>query len=278
MLALLLSLQVAFANLPNQMGSVETPSSTQTASTVQPKELQGIGVTEKLGTQLNLDEVVRNENGESVPLRTFFNGNKPAILSLVYFACPGLCNFHLNGLIEGMKPMDWSPGQKFDVIAMSFDPHEGPDLAKAKKATYMKMYERPGTENGFHFVTADEATIKRITEAVGFAYKWDEAQKQWAHGSAGIVVSPTGKVTRYLHGIMFDAPTIKMALNEGGQGKVGSIVDAMVMYCFKYDPQQSKYVLYAFRLVQLGGVVIIIVLGLLLVPAWLRARRQEPGV
>ncbi|MFN7728175.1 MAG: SCO family protein [Bdellovibrio sp.] len=272
-----MTLQMALANLPNQMGSIEKPSITDTASTARPKELENIGITEKLGTQLNLEEVVRNENGENVTLGSFFKPGRPVILSLVYYACPGLCNFHLNGLIEGLKPMDWSAGQKYDVIALSFDPQENAELAKAKKATYMKLYERHGTENGFHFLTADEPTIKRITESVGFAYRWDESQKQWAHGSAGIVASPTGKVTRYLHGIMYDAPTIKMALNEAGQGKVGTIVDAMIMYCFKYDPKQSKYVIYAFRLVQLGGVLIILALGFLLVPMWLRSRRETPG-
>lgn len=240
-----------------------------------PRELQNVGIEEKLGDHLNLDETVRDENGNLVPLRTYFTGEKPVILSLIYFACPGLCNFHLNGLVEGLKQVDWSPGQKFEVLALSFDPKEGADLAANKKASYMKMYDRPGTENGWHFLTADEATVKRITEKVGFSYRWDERQQEWAHASAAILISPKGKIARYLHGIMFDAPTLKLGLNEAGQGKVGTLIDKMIWYCFHYDPQQSKYTVYAFRLVQLGGGLMVLVLGALLLPTWLRARRQE---
>ncbi len=276
MLGLVLFLQLAFANLPNQnqLGSIESPSAKAAASTVMPKELEGIGITEKLSTQLNLDEMVRDESGNTVPLRTYFSSGRPVIFSPVYFNCPGLCNFHLNGLIDGLKPMDWSVGQKFDVIAISFDGNEGAALAQAKKETYMKQYNRPGTESGWHFLTADQATVNRLMDAVGFGFRWNENEKQWAHSSAAIMISPTGMVTRYLHGIMFDAPTIKMALNEAGNGQVGSFVDKMVMYCFKYDPQQSKYVVYAFRLVQIGGGLIVVVLGLLLFPAWRRARQE----
>jgi protein SCO1/2 len=260
---LALSLQ-AGANSPSNMTSDEKP-----------RELEGIGITEQLGTTLNLDEMVRNEKGESVPLRSFFGGHKPVILSFVYFSCPGLCNFHLNGLTETLKQVDWSVGEKFDVVALSFDSKEKPDLAAGKKDSYVKMYDRAGTENGWHFVTADEAAIQRLTSQAGFKFKWDEEQKQWAHASAAILVTPEGKIARYLHGIMFDAPTVKMALNEAGEGRVGSFVDKMIWYCFHYDPRQSKYTLYAFRLVQLAGGLMVLLLGLLLIPHWLRARRQS---
>lgn len=241
-------------------------------ATEKPQEFKDVGIKENLGTTLNLDEQVRDENGNLVPLRSFF-GKRPVIFSPVYFSCPGLCNFHLNGLTEALKSLDWSVGQKFDVVAMSFDSHEGADLAKMKKHNYLGVYDRAGTENGWHFVTADEPTVKRIMTQLGFSYRWDEEQKQWAHASAAILISPDGKISRYLHGIMFDPETLKMGINEAGQGKVGTFVDKMIWYCFHYDPHQSKYVLYAMRLVQLGGALMIVLLGLLLVPAWKKNRR-----
>ena len=254
----------AMADLPKRMGSQEQPS-----------EFKDIGIKENLGGSLNLNEMVRNEKGELVKLGTYFDGQRPVILSPVYFSCPGLCNFHLNGLTEALKDVDWSPGHKFQVLALSFDAKETPELAEKKKNAYMKMYNRPGTEEGFHFLTADAETVKRITAAAGFTYRWDEEQKQWAHASAAIVLTPDGKIARYLHGIIFDAPTLKMALNEAGQGKVGGFVDQMIWFCFHYDPHQSKYTLYAARLMQVGGALMVLLMAAFLIPAWLRSRRLD---
>lgn len=253
----------AQAQMPKTMTSDEKP-----------REFKDVGIKENLGLMVNLDEQVRDENGQLVPLRSFFH-NRPVIFSPVYFSCPGLCNFHLNGLTETLKSIDWSVGQKFDVVAMSFDSREGADLAQHKKQNYLKVYDRAGTESGWHFVTADEATIQRLMKQVGFSFRWDEEQKQWAHASAAILLTPDGKIARYLHGIIFDPATLKMGINEAGQGKVGSFVDKMIWYCFHYDPHQSKYVLYAFRLVQLGGLITVFLVGLLLVPAWRKSRRTS---
>jgi len=139
----------------------------------------------------------------------------------------------------------------------------------------MKAYGRPGTERGFHFLTADLDNIKAVTASVGFKYRWNSEQKAWDHSSAAILVSPDGKIVRYLHGIIFDPNTLKMGLNDAGQGKVGTIVEQLVWYCFHYDPKQSKYVLYAFRVMQLGGGLMVLALALLLLPQWRRWRRRE---
>lgn len=243
-----------------------------------PRELEGIGISEKLGVQLDLSLLVRDEQGQMVPLSRFFDGNHPVILSPVYFSCPGLCNFHLNGLTDTLKTLEWSIGDKFQLIALSFDARETAEVATKKKNNYLKVYNRSGAEKGWHFLTADQETINKITQAVGFQYKWNEEAKEWAHASAAIVITPDGKISRYLHGIVFEKNDIKFALGEATNGRIGSLVDRMVWYCFKYDPHQSKYTLYAFRLVQLGGVIMILVLAALLVPHWLRSRRQEAGV
>lgn len=243
----------------------------------QAKGLEGIGIDEKLGGKIDLSLKVKDEYGKDVPLSSFFDGKHPVILSLVYFSCPGLCNFHLNGLTDALKLMDqeWTVGKKFKVLSVSFDSKETPDLAAKKKQTYMKLYGRSGAEEGWHFLTGDEGSIQNLTQSVGFKFKWDETQKEWAHASAAIIITPDGKISRYLPGILFKPQDIKLALNEAAEGKIGTIVDNLVLYCFKYDPQQSKYTLVAFNLMKMGGAVMVLVMVLWLLPVFIRSRKTK---
>jgi protein SCO1/2 len=245
----------------------------------QPKELEGVGIDQLLGGKIDLDLPFKNEEGQVVTLRSYFDGKHPVILSPVYFTCPGLCNFHLNGLTDALKVMekDWSVGGKFQVVSVSFDSKETPENAKTKKETYMKIYDRPNTEKSWHFLTGDEASVQALTKSLGFKFKWDEAGKEWAHASAAIIISPDGTISRYLPGIMFNPQDIKLAVIEAGDGKIGSVVDSLIMYCFKYDPHQSKYTLYAFNVVKAGGALMVLVLALWLLPVWVRARRERKG-
>jgi protein SCO1 len=243
-----------------------------------PEKLEGVKIEEKLNSQLDMNLHFKNETGEEVTLGSFFDGQTPVIISPVYFSCPGLCNFHLNGLTEGLKAMDWSIGGKFKVLSISFDHRETPDLAAKKKETYMKVYNRPGTESSWHFLTADEATIKAFTSSIGFNFRWNEKEKEWAHGSAAVVASPKGTVSRYLPGIMFDPKDIKFAVLEAGKGKVGSLVDQLILYCFQYNPHQSKYTLYASRVMKAGGGLMVLILAIWLLPIWYRARRHPSSV
>lgn len=236
------------------------------------RDAEKMGIQEKLGTTLDLNLPFTNEKGEQVVLGDYFKSHKPVVLSLIYYTCPGLCNYHLNGLFEGLKGVDWNPGEKFDVVAISFDPKEGPEVAGPKKQNYIDMYGRPDTAAGVHFLTANQETIAALTQKVGFSYKWDEPTKQWAHSSAAIFVSPEGKVTRYLHGIMFEPKDLRLALTEATDGKIGSFVDQMIWYCFMYDPQLSKYTIYAFRLVQIGGLLVVMFLMALVIPHWWKSR------
>lgn len=240
-------------------------------------ELEGVGITEQLGSKIDFDLVVKNEKGEEVKLGTFFDGKHPVILSPVYFSCPGLCNYHLNGLIDALKLMDkkWTVGDKFQVIAFSFDSKETSQMAASKKLAYMDMYARSGSENGWHFVTASEDIVQKLTQSVGFKFRWDEASKEWAHASAAIVITPDGTISRYLPGITFNQQDIRIALNEATDGKIGTIVDSLVLYCFKYDPSQSKYALVAFNLMKIGGALMVLVMVIWLLPVWLRSRRDN---
>ncbi len=239
-----------------------------------PRDLQGIGITEKVGEFVDKDLKFTDENGEAVTLAKYYDGTRPVVISLIYYACPGLCNLHLNGVIDSLKEVDWSAGDKFQYLAISFDPTEKPDLAAKKKKTYMDLYKRPDSEKGWHFLTADQTTIDQITKQLGFEYKWNEEAKEWSHASAAIVTTPQGKISRYLDGIMFEPKTFRMALVEATSGKIGTLVDRMIWYCSKYDPHLSKYSLYAVNVMKLGGIGIIILLATLMLPVWLRSRRR----
>lgn len=240
-------------------------------------ELEGVGLDEKLGGKIDLSLKVKDDNGQEVALGTFFDGKHPVIISPVYFSCPGLCNFHLNGLTDALKLMDkgWSVGSKYKILSVSFDSKETPDLAAKKKQTYMKLYDREGADKGWHFITADETTVQALTGSLGFKFKWDEASQEWAHASAAVIVTPSGTISRYLPGIMFNPQDIKLALNEAAEGKIGSVVDSLVLYCFKYDPHQSKYTLAAFNIMKLGGAVMVLVMVLWLLPIYIRSRRAK---
>ncbi len=244
----------------------------------QPKELAGVGIDEKLGHQLDLNMKFKNEQGQLVTLGSFFDGHLPVIISPVYFSCPGLCNFHLNGLTDGLKGMDWTVGEKFKVLSISFDSKETPALATKKKETYMKLYGRGGVEASWSFLTGDEENVKALTQAIGFKYHWNEQANDWAHASAALVVSPKGVITRYLPGILFEPKDIKLAVIESGKGQVGTFVDQLILYCFHYNPTQSKYTLAAFNIMKAGGGLTVLLIALWLLPLWYRGRRRPSSV
>lgn len=236
--------------------------------------LKGVGIDQKIGSMFPVDAEFRDENGKSVRLGQYLIPGRPLIVSPVYFGCRSLCNYHLNGLTDGLKGMDWNAGDKFQVLSISFDDHEGPELAKGKKDSYMKLYDRPKNADGWHFLTGDAKAIKAFTDSVGFKYHWNEEMQEWAHPSAAIVVSPEGKITRYLPGVFFRPQDIKLALNESMEGKLGTFVDRLVLFCFRYDEHQSKYSLMVSNIMKLGGILMILALLIWLIPFWLRSRRR----
>lgn len=240
-----------------------------------PKALTDVRIDQKLDAQLPLDLVFRNENGENVRLGDYF-GKKPVVLSLVYYQCPMLCNQVLNGMVTSFRVMSFAPGEEFEVVTISFDPHETPVLAAAKKKTYVDYLpegKRAKANEGWHFLTADEATIGRITDAVGFRYHFDEATNQFAHASAIYVATPQGKLARYFYGIEYAPRDLRLGLIEAADNKIGSPVDQLLLYCYHYDPATGKYGAVVMRIMQVAGVVTLIgIAGLLLA-----LRRRSPS-
>jgi protein SCO1/2 len=238
-----------------------------------PAGLSGVGIDQKLNQQVPLDLVFRDEFGRQAPLSTYFKPGKPVVLALVYFQCPMLCNMILNGVESSLKAVSFNPGQDFEVLAVSFDPTDTPEMAAAKKQTYLKRYNRPGTANGWHFLTGDEANIKALTASVGFRYKYDEATKQYAHASGITVLTPQGRTSRYFYGVEYAPRDLRLGLVEASQNKIGSPVDQMLLFCFHYDPATGKYGAIAMNMVRFAGAAFTLICGAFLLFAWRREIR-----
>lgn len=237
-----------------------------------PAALKDAIITEKLGAQLPLDTPFVDESGNEVALSQYFNQGKPVILSVVYFDCPGLCNFILNGLVGGMRLLKYNLSEHYDVITLSMDHRENSQLAAKKKASYLKEYGRLGSEAGWHFLTGTEENIRKVTETIGFGFRWDAESNQYAHSSGIFILSPTGKLTRLFYGVEFPSAQLRLALLEASEGRVGTLADRVMMFCFKYDPNKRGYALAAVRLVQAGAGLTLMMMGLWLWVFWRRQR------
>ncbi len=240
------------------------------AQPANPPILNDVGIDQKLDAQVPGDLTFTDENGATVQLSQYY-GKRPMVLTLVYYKCPMLCTMVLNDLNKVMGAMPMNVGEQFDVVTVSFDPSEGPDLAAKKKHQYVHSYGRPHAQEGWHFLTGDEANIKKLTSTVGFRYAWDEKWKQYAHASGIIVLTPDGKVSRYFYGVEYSAQDLRLALAEANQGKISMPAEQILLYCFHYDPTTGKYSLIVTRFVQLGAILTMGALGTF----WLVMYRQS---
>lgn len=230
------------------------------APTGLPAALKEVGIDQKLNQQLPIDASFKDETGADVKLGSYF-GKRPTVLSLVYYDCPMLCTQVLNGMIASFKTMSLKPGEDFDVLSISFDPRETPSLAAAKKAVYVNYLpeaKRASANSGWHFLTGDESNIRRVTEAIGFHYRFDQATKQFAHASAIYVVTPEGKLSHYFYGIEYAPRDLRLGLVEASQNRIGSPVDQLMLYCYHYDPATGRYGAVVMNIVRLGGVITLI--------------------
>jgi protein SCO1/2 len=235
-----------------------------------PSQLNEVGIEQKLNSQLPLDAAFKDENGNAVKLGDYFSKGKPVVLALVYYECPMLCNEVLNGLTGSLKGISFDAGKDFEVVAISFDARENEktDLTKNKKASYMARYGRPGTEQGWHFLTGTQSEIDKVTQTVGFNYKFDPATNQFAHAGGIMVVTPEGKLSRYLYGIDYSPKDLKFSLMDSAQNKIGNPVEQLYLYCFHYDPSSGKYGLAILSILRLLSVATILGIGGLLLVFW----------
>ncbi|HKV03931.1 MAG TPA: SCO family protein [Candidatus Acidoferrales bacterium] len=231
---------------------------------MRPELLKDVGIDQKLNDAIPLDLAFRDEHGRPVELGQFF-GSKPVVLTLVYYNCPMLCTQVLNGLDRSLEQIPMEIGKDFNVVTVSIDPTDRPVLADAKQALYAGMYGRPGAQYGWHFLTGDEPQIKRLADAVGFRYAYDPDSKQYAHASVVMVLTPEGRLSRYFYGVTYPARDMRLGLVEASQGKIGSPVDQVLLFCYHYDPHTGKYGLLISRMIQLGGLLTILIGGIFLI-------------
>jgi protein SCO1/2 len=256
----------AFAQLSDPMQSIG----------VRPDLLKDVGIDQKLGEQVPLHLPFRDETGKTVELGQYF-GQRPVILSLVYFNCPMLCTQVLNGQEAAMKGLPMDAGNQFEAVTVSIDPSDRPVLASVKKQMYTGMYGRADAARGWHFLTGDEAQIKQLANAVGFRYAYDPDSKQFAHASVIMVLTPDGKVSKYFYGIQYSPRDLRLGLVEASARKIGTPVDSILLFCYHYDPHTGKYGLLISRLIQAGGALTVLAIGLTMLILFRRERYSLPS-
>lgn len=246
-----------------------------TPASQMPGILKNVSFDQRLDEQLPLDTTLKDEDGRIVTLGEYF-GRKPVVLAFAYYECPMLCTQVLNGLASALTVLTESVSKDFEVVVLSFDSRETPTLAAGKKKAYVDRYQRPGTESGWHFLTGDDPSIRRVTDAAGFHYAWDDKTQQFAHASGIVVATPEGRLSRYFFGIEYAPRDLKFALIESSAGRIGSAIDKLVLYCYHYDPATGSYGFVAMNIVRAGGAVTLFALIGFIVVALRRDTTQRP--
>jgi protein SCO1 len=260
--ALLLSASAATAQA--------VPSSTGPAAQNMPKVLQNVGFEPPLDAQMPLDLAFRDETGRSVQLREYFS-QKPVLLAFVYYGCPMLCDQTEQGVVGALRMLSFNPGRDYEVVFVSFDPRESPDMAAQKKELAMTHFRRPETAAGWHFLTGPKESVDALTSAANFRYSFDEKSGLFAHAAGIMLLTPDGRISRYFYGVEFPARDVRLGLVDASAGKIGTPIDRALLFCYRYDPTSARYSASILSIIRLGGVLTI--LGL--VAAILIFRRRE---
>ncbi len=230
---------------------------------VKPAMLEGVGIEEHLGRQVDLNLQFTAESGYPVALSEYFHKGRPVILDLIYYSCPNLCTLVLNGQTQAMREiLPWTPGNEYEVVTISIDPQESFDLARKKKAIYTSSFDHPAP--GWHFLCDRDGNAKKLAELVGYKYRWDDRTQQFAHAAGIMVLTPEGKVARYLYGASFHPRDLRFALAEASENRTTMAVQKILLYCYHYDPQAGGYVLFATNLMRIGGVLTVLFIGFFL--------------
>jgi protein SCO1 len=223
--------------------------------------LQFVGIEQHLNAEIPADLAFRDELGNNVKLGDYFAKGRPVILNLGYYQCPMLCGEVLQGLTGSLKVLSFNVGKDFDVVTVSFDPHETPDMAATKKRDIMRRYGRAGADQGWHFLTGPAESINALTRAVGFQFQWDEKTQQYAHATTIVVLTPDRRVSKYFYGVEFPPKDLRLGLVEASQNKIGTFTDQMLLYCYHYDPRTGKYGAIISRIMSIAGGATILFLG-----------------
>jgi protein SCO1 len=260
---------------PAQQSTPNNPIRSEQFAGTSPGErvMKNVAFEQKLDGQVPADLTFRAEDGRTVRLADYL-GKKPVILNLVYYTCPMLCTQVLNGTVHWLIESKFTAGDEFDIVTVSIDPRETPELATKKKAEYLARYNRPGAEKGWHFLTGDEPQIQALADAVGYRYVWDDATQQFAHPSGIVVLTPAGRISHYFYGIQYPQQDVRLALVEASENKIGSPVDRLLLLCYHYDPQSGRYGVVIMNAIRAGGIVTLVaVIGFMLV--MLRRERRQ---
>ena len=221
---------------------------------------------------MDLNLTFTNEDGQPVALKEFFHQGRPVILDLIYYSCPNLCNLILNGQTKAMREIPWTPGTEYEVVTITIDPSETPELARKKKQTYLSSFERQAP--GWHFLCDRDGNAKKLAELVGFKYRYDEYSKQFAHAAGIMVLTPEGKMARYLYGATYRSRDLRFSLAEASENRTTMAIDKILLFCYHYDPAAHGYVLFATNVMRVGGVLTVLLIGYFL---WrmIRAERHR---
>lgn len=255
---LVLAMSLAFAQPPSafQRGQDAGP-----ASQVDAASLKDIGIEQHLNEQVPLDLQFKDEDGNTVKLGDYFKKGRPVILTLVYYQCPMLCSEVLSGLGSAMQVMKFTAGNEYEVVTVSIDPRDTPEVAKGKQASYLKEYNRPGAENGWHFLTGEPENVAKLAKSVGWKYRWDPKVNQFIHAAGIMIVTPQGRLAQYYYGIEYAPKDLRLGLVEASQDKIGNLVDQLQLYCYHYDPHTGKYGAVITNMLRIGGAATILLLG-----------------
>ena len=246
------------------------------AAQVTPDDLKNIGIDQRLDQQLPLDLQFKDEAGKTVRLGDFFKSGRPVILNLVYYTCPMLCGEELAGLSSALAVLKFTPGNEYEVVTVSINPDDTPEIASAKKKIYIdrmnERLEKKTDGSGWHFLTGQPAEIQQLADAVGFHYKRDERTGQFIHSAAIMLVTPQGKLAQYYYGVEFSPKDLRLGMIEASRNKIGNLVDQITLYCYHYDPTSGRYGAAVTNILRLGGTATLLVLGGFLIVMY----RREP--
>ncbi len=241
-----------------------------------PPELEGVDIVEHLGAPLPGSATFRDSDGRTARLGDYFDGKRPTVFVFAYHTCPMLCSLVLDATVKSLNELQWTVGDQFDVVSVSIDPHDTPETAAKKRAQVVAGYPRAkGSTHGWNFLVGDEENIRKVTDAVGFEYRYDARQKQYAHPAAIYLLTPDGRIGRYLYGIQYDPGDVRLGLLESSEGRSITTTERLLLFCYHYDPQGKRYSLVAMNVMRLGGVVTIVAMGGFFAVMWARERRRE---